>query len=57
MLGLWLFTFVIFFNFIFYFGGEDAEILFFLFLAFQILHVFLPDISSSLSILTMLIYD
>jgi hypothetical protein len=26
-------------------GGEDVGILFFLFLAFQILHVFLPNIS------------
>jgi hypothetical protein len=27
------------------FGGEDAEILFFLLIAFQIFHVFLRDIS------------
>jgi hypothetical protein len=26
-------------------GGEDAEFYFFLLIAFQILHVFLPDIS------------
>jgi len=26
-------------------GGEDAEFLFFLFIGFQILHAFLPDIS------------
>jgi len=26
-------------------GGEDAELFFFLLIAFQILHVFLPDIS------------
>jgi hypothetical protein len=26
-------------------GGEDAELYFFLLIAFQILHVFLPDIS------------
>jgi uncharacterized membrane protein YhaH (DUF805 family) len=26
-------------------GGEDVEFLFFLLIAFQILHVFLPDIS------------
>jgi hypothetical protein len=41
--------FLLFFFLIFFqqkkIGGEDAEFYFFLLIAFQILHVFLPDIS------------
>jgi hypothetical protein len=42
--------FLLFFCLIFFqqkknIGGEDAELYFFLLIAFQILHVFLPDIS------------
>jgi hypothetical protein len=58
LLGLDIFSFphsmsLLFFNLIFHnikkkkkkIGGEDVEFLFFLLIAFQILQVFLPDIS------------
>jgi hypothetical protein len=44
----WLFSIFFFFNtkkIYIYIGGEDEEFLFFLLIAFQIMHMFLPDIS------------